>query len=373
MAKSSKLRVMLSSRCNDRFPLTSGAPLSDIRKELKKELEKFELLGKPLFEVWINEDAPPGAANRDSWEACLEAVRDSDILIVITNGNAGWAADESEIGICHAELMKGLSTSPSKVRLIALPTISPNSKAQGKRDERFQNYLSSQSLFRGGTVTDVDSLKKRVNEAIFDAVLNLAREGVQSDGAGRGYAGEALDWTRLSFVDRAAKMKASLTTFVTGRSGSMATQEGAFVLLADQEVLTIVHAIPAAITVSAAREMVGQPFLSDHKLAKELTNKRGGPIHIIACQKGATEAQAAKFLGFHDAEIVSPPFGVFVADNVQKVQFAFLAGCRDDTTTRHAAQRFFNWLAQTGEDQKLAERAAGRARIVRAIAAEVAG
>lgn len=38
--------------------------------------------------------------------------------------------------------------------------------------------------------------------------------------------------------------------------------------------------------------------------------------------------------------------------------------------TRHGLQRVFEWLEQTGEDSRLAERASGRARIVRAIANE---
>ena len=92
---------------------------------------------------------------------------------------------------------------------------------------------------------------------------------------------------------------------------------------------------------------------------------------MIARHKSATESQATKLLGFPDATVVTPPFGVFVADNVQKIQFAFITNCRDEANTRHGVQRFFNWLTQTGEDTLLAERAKARARIVRAIAKEL--
>jgi hypothetical protein len=74
MATSSKLRIMISSRCNDRFPLKDGGPLSEIRRELKKEIENLEVFGKKIFEVWINEDAPPASGTEDSWEHCLMQV-----------------------------------------------------------------------------------------------------------------------------------------------------------------------------------------------------------------------------------------------------------------------------------------------------------
>ena len=93
-------------------------------------------------------------------------------------------------------------------------------------------------------------------------------------------------------------------------------------------------------------------------------------MHIIACHKTATEAQAIKLLGFPDATVVSDSFGIFVADNIQKVQFAFIVNCRDETNTRQRAQQLFDWLAETGEEVLVAERGKARARIVRAIAKE---
>ena len=64
-------------------------------------------------------------------------------------------------------------------------------------------------------------------------------------------------------------------------------------------------------------------------------------------------------------------FGVYVADNVQKIQLVLIANCRDPENTRYAVQRFFNWLGQTGEGARLAQRAASRASIVRSIANEL--
>jgi hypothetical protein len=64
-----------------------------------------------------------------------------------------------------------------------------------------------------------------------------------------------------------------------------------------------------------------------------MTGKRSGPVHLIGCHKTATETQATRLLGFPDATVVSTPFGVYVADNLQKVQLAFIGNCRDEANT----------------------------------------
>jgi len=154
------------------------------------------------------------------------------------------------------------------------------------------------------------------------------------------------------------------------RKGSFEDSGRVFVQMNGQEILAEPHAIPAALTIGPARDLVGQPFLRDHLLSASLKGKRGGPLHIIACHKGATENQAAKLLGFPDATFVTAPFGIWVADPVQKVQFAFITNCRDEANTRHGLQRFVEWLVQNKEDVLLAERALARSRIVGVIAKE---
>jgi hypothetical protein len=376
MAKSSKLVVVISSRCDDNFPRDGGPPLSSTRIQLKDEIEALDVFGKKIFEVWINEKEPPQGGTWDSWDTCTRAVKDCDILIVLCNGNAGWAKEAGDIGICHAELMTGLSQARAKVRLIALGNVRlPDDQGQAQRNKNFQDYVQLQSQFRGGKVASVDDLKARVKEAVRDALIALAQTGVEEANQGRFDSGPALDWSRLDFRARQEKMRGVLRDEMGKRLGSSEDKSSGqlFAKIAGCEVLIVPSAIPAALTVGPAKEMVGQPFLRDHELAGALQGDRGGPMHVIACHRTATESQAARLLGFPDAEFVSTPFGVFVADNVQKVQLAFLVNCRDEANTRHGAQRFFDWLAQTGEDALVAKRAAARARIVRAIAQEVGG
>src|SRR6266851_3164560 len=151
---------MISSRCDDPFPSTGGVALSQIRRELKREIETTTLFGETIYEVWINEETPPQGGRWDSWEVCVEAVKDCDILLVLGNGNAGWATDQEDIGICHAELATALATAPGKVRLISLGNIKADRTAQGRRNARFQEYLAQQSLFRGGRVNTIEELKQ---------------------------------------------------------------------------------------------------------------------------------------------------------------------------------------------------------------------
>ena len=82
MAAPKRIRVMISSRCVDEI-LFNGrqSSLSDVRKTIKADLEAELLLGSELFEVWINEDAPPAPGTDDSWEACMRQVREADVVL----------------------------------------------------------------------------------------------------------------------------------------------------------------------------------------------------------------------------------------------------------------------------------------------------
>jgi len=50
---------MLSSRCNDKFPGGAITTLTDIRRDLKRDIQAMEIAGRQAFEVWINEESDP--------------------------------------------------------------------------------------------------------------------------------------------------------------------------------------------------------------------------------------------------------------------------------------------------------------------------
>lgn len=364
-----RIKVMLSSRNRDPFP-AGGPSLSDTRTALKMELEAATLLGQPFFEVWINELAPADEGTQDSWDTCMREVRECDILIVLSNGGGGWSARPGDIGICHAEMMTGLSTAPGKVYLISLGNLRPGTDDQGQRDRRFQEYLTTQSLFRGAEASSVEELKARVRQTVAHAVVSLTAQGVRAARNGRYDLGDALAWAKFGFADRATAITSVLQQTLVDNGGR--GDNGLVRLPRGSEQLAVrLSAAPAAMSVAAAREAVGRPFLSDHTLDGAL-GTAVGPIHIIGCYQGATETQARQLLGFPDAIFVAGPFGTYVADEVQAVQFVFLPHCRDESMTRHALQRFLDWLDQSGEGAVVLDRAVSRRRIIAAVAAEAA-
>ena len=75
-------------------------------------------------------------------------------------------------------------------------------------------------------------------------------------------------------------------------------------------------------------------------------------------------------LGFPDATVVSPPFGIYVVDAVQSIQLVLIAQCRDSATTRLGVQRFLEWLDESEQAALLARHAARRKTVVGVLAAK---
>lgn len=367
-----KLRLMISSRCRTKFPIgdTKGTELSEIRKQLKKEIEAEKFFGKPLVNVWINEDETEEGSTT-LWDACIKQASDCDIFIALLDGEAGWQKDKSGIGICHAEFETAHASSPGKVRVISLLGDKGKIKTRTGPDLDFVNAIQKASLLEARKFANANELKDRTKELVRELVLQLSHEGAREVKKSGPNTGQALDWSRLNFAQRQKEMVAVLVSSLSSKEKAKTENAAVFVPMSKTQVLFQPSAIPAAFTVPAAREMVGQPFLSDHELSGSLKSGSGGPVHIIACQKNVTEAQAMSLLGFPDATIVSGSFGVYVADNIQKIQLCLISNCRDAASTKHGLQKLFEWLERTGEDELLADRAVSRAKILKVIAGEL--
>ncbi|NRF71497.1 DUF4062 domain-containing protein [Aquincola sp. S2] len=368
-----KVRVMISSRCKD-YAAQAGGPfaLASLRKQLKARIESEALFGQTPFQCFTNEHEPAKAASRDLWDECLQEIRRSHIVIALYNGDAGWSGEEADDGICHAELNEALYSGRSRTFIVQLPL---TTKTPTARDKRFRARFERELHFTGSPTATVADAEALVLQTLAEATANLVRGGATQLRKESYSLGEALDWSRLAYAERKKTMEdACIAALADHAPGTPARITGGATTLpiAGTEVLFCVHGIPAATSLAAAREMVGRPFLADHHHLGTAP-KAHGPVHVIACHRGATEKQATDLLGFPDATVVSTGFGIYLVDPVQRIQLVMLANCRDQATTRYAVQRLFDWLDRSSQDEPLAAHAMARGRIVRAIQKEVRG
>lgn len=381
MPKSEKIRIMISSRCKATIPFKEKQVLlSELRKLLKKDIEALTLWAgqNPVFDCWINEDSAGSELNETWWERCLRESRQADVVIVLYNGESGGSIKKEPMGICHAELEAVLATQSKKVRGIPLPLADlPKDKLQRKCDEAFRAYVTNLDIF-GPQANTGEEVIERVHQEVRDAVITLVQNAAVTPDLSRSNIGPALDWHRLSYAGRKRAMRDEVQKVLADVDGTEPanlnpTEEEwmtVWLNVGGKKILAALHAVPAGLAQSAAREKVGQPFLLDHTLHVDLAAGDGGPLHIVACYKGATESQALKMLGFPDATVVPGKFGLHVADSVQKIQIVLLKNCESPTATRHALTTWLAWLQRSDEDIEVAKRAAGRKRIIEAIANE---
>jgi len=368
------LSLMISSRCRDKV-LFGGrlVEMTVVRKEIKRTLEAIRPSGVQLFDVWIHEDESQTSARESTWDTCMRRARQSDVVLVLYNGNSGWSGSHGEVrdhvGICHAEFAEAYDKAADKVRCIQFDPVARPKK--GSPDEAFQQYFKSQDVPANQVSTGDEAVEAAAKLAIA-AILSLARAGVGVNSLGKYFSGEALKWTRLDFQARREVTRNAVVEFLSARynGGKQAAAGESIVIcpVSGKKVAFVCDCIPSTLGTAGARELVGQPFLKDHVIARNFPEEVAGPVHLIACQKGVTESQAIRQLGFPDAVVVSAPFGVYVVDDVQKIQMVFIAQCRDQTTTRLKVQLFLRWIEGQGEDKLLAERAGARRRIADLIA-----
>lgn len=258
--------VFISSRCEDRFSDEPNAPLlRALRARARDRLDTFRMApGGPLFRTYVNDDAPRDEPIEKWRSACLKRVRDSAIVIVLVNGHAGYA-EAGENGICHDEFLEALNHSPKTLRVIRLPDGVPPPGPPGEstrqrvrrerlaqeRWQRFEAAITSNLV--GAVVERSGDLPGTICAEVQSALMSLSREGAARCREGRYHRGEALEWRRASYAERASRMVAALRADMAITERDLPTEVAG---------LTVV-----------------------------------GPVHLIACHQGVTPTQAQKVLG----------------------------------------------------------------------------
>ena len=197
MAVSSKIKIMISSRCNDRFPLEtkSAKTLSAIRAELKNSIEGIRIFRQSIYEVWINEKAAEDAS-QSAWDQCMNEARDCDVFIALFNGNAGWADQSGTIGICHAEFEKAYTAAPGKVFIVNIHEPNAKGAPSGGVHSAFQQYVQRLRRFDARTAKTEAQLIEAVQRTVPQATVKMVQRGVRDASRGIRYEGPALDWSR---------------------------------------------------------------------------------------------------------------------------------------------------------------------------------
>lgn len=364
------INIMISSRNNAEF---NHRALTQIRQELKEIIENEKVFGDKLFEVWINELESTQSFEESIWNKCLSEARRADIVLVLYNGQAGWIRPKDSVGICHDEVREAVDSAPGKVFAIDIregTSLTTPSEKEQKANKLFEEYMMRHELFQHKVKTD-EELKHIVSLSLHNAVKSLLKQGVLVAHRSKNNNGEALNWKLMDYESRSDAIIRALEQAVHTPDVGDKTGKLYFLTFGKHKILVILHAIPDVLSIAKARERVGQPFLEDYKYIKSLTaDDVIGPIHIIGCHKGVTETQARNILGFPDATILKDTFGVYVADNVQKIQMVFISDCSDSTSTKSGFQQFLNWLDSTTENKSLTKRAMSRKKIVVTIAEE---
>lgn len=344
MSLNKYINVMISSRNNTKF---DGKNLSIIRENLKIMIEKEKLFGREIFKVWINEHEDPQSFDITIWDKCLKEARQSDIVIVLSNGESGWIKEHDTIGICHAELLEALNSASGKVWGIKLEGITHSKSIdynQKIANEKFNKFINENNQIFSNPVKTEKSLITRIKETLNDATIKLIQKGVIEVGRNKGNYGEVLIWKRQNYNDRCDSIIQSLKDSIDKKGTGLVIDKKYYLSRDKYEILLLLHAIPDSVSIANARERVGQPFLQDFRNIKQLKKNDNiiGPIHIIGCHKTVTESQARNILGFPDATILKDSFGIYVADNIQKIQMVFLEKCSDSYSTAHSFQEFIN-------------------------------
>lgn len=377
-----KIRVMLSSRAMT--SVFGDETLSDIRSRLCAALHAIrwaqpamtpsrDRVGRdqPLFDVWTHEAQAGAHADRSTTQISIDEINRADIILVLYTGEAGSAADDGEIGICHMELEQAMQRRPDIVTLIG---IEPLVESKLTRDRRFRAYVDAHKLYSPQGIRDYTALEHKTIELLQERVAHLAIRGARMGGQ-KLDRGQALDWNRLDLDARRVAMRTALAQAFdpVDKVADPATHLHAVTVNGDRLAVQL-DAIPAALGNAAARERVGQPFLQDHTRVDQL-RQLGAPgiVHVVACHRSITESQALRMLGSPDAMAVTSDFGIYALDRVQKVQMLFLARCGNETAIASRLRLLEEWLKSSGEQTRLVDNARSRQRILQVIAQEAAG
>lgn len=359
-----KIKVFLSSRVksvskSDQLDRTFS--LKELRKHLKEKIEASELFEERIWDIIINEtdfDSPIGQVAFDN---CMKKMRESNVIIILYNGEAGWGIDDNSNGICHEEFLIAEREFSGMGFVLDLRKYF-NLNSTGDQEEKNRSFeIDIEASFNHMESPD-DSIET-VNE-LFDFILSQVKRYLLASisasfktqkriSSASSVFGTTLDWSKLSYPEREEGLKTELVKTFTS-------------LPEFEPVLKAYHGIPDHMSIADARNRIGRPFVYEHK---SIINKKeiSGIVHFIAVYGNVSEIQAKNLVGYPDITVIKGPFGFYLWEKNVHIQIFFLRNCINPQTVRTRLSEVINWLNSSREKTKILKRAEARYSILRAI------
>jgi len=226
-----------------------------LRQHIKKELEKEKILDKKCFEVVINEDNFKGTFSQDWFEQCLREMRESHIIVILYNSDAGWSEEGSQTnGICHEEFILAASEFSKLTYAINLSKYFniKGSKEQLAKNKNFVDNVKENNVFLETIEADTsDKLEEKVLKQIKQKAYRMVADSIQtqkSQSISSNTFDSTLDWSKLNYAERIIE----LTNQLTAKFNNESSLDG---------LIKSYHAIPDHMSVADARNRIQRPFL----------------------------------------------------------------------------------------------------------------
>lgn len=354
-----KLVVFISSRVQSTFNgLDFPYRLTDLRLFLQNQLESQKFLGEHMIKVVINENSFDSDFSTNGFDNCLKAMRPSNIILILYNGEAGWSLDGN--GICHDEFLLAMQELPGMTYAINLSHFFTPSqdKREAEKNERFQleirdTFRHMESIYAETVAVLETRVLCQVKRYILDAIRKSLETRKLVD-TGSSVFGPTLDWSKLSYPDRQSVLLFELKK----RFEKFPPFEG---------ILKTYNSIPDNMSVAEARNLIGRPFLYEHELLSLKNSEDKGVIHMVAVYGNATEVQVKNLVGYPDVTVIKTPFGFYLWEKSVSIQMFFLVRCINPSTLGTRTHQLIHWLKTSREEKLISDRARVRFYILNAI------
>lgn len=361
------IKIFLSSKVNpvfeglDRLDYTLG----DLRKFIKKEFEGEKFLGQKLIQVVMNEEGFEATFDKDAFDSCLENIKKCDLVVVLFNGDAGWAPDKdiNANGICHEEYLQAANDHPSMTVGINITKYFSSvtfSSEQQKRNDAFMDDVNRLYRFKeyseAKTVDELQTYIKDLIQGYIKHAIDKAFEAKKQLDQNNTIFGKTLDWNKLSYAQREKELK----------DLSSSAFKDIF-----PNTICLYHGIPDHLSVADARNSMGRPFLHEHvELSTSTLNS--GAIHFITVYGNATETQIKSLIGFPDVTLIKTTFGFYLWEQTTQIQIFVSSNCINPNLIKTRRQQIINWLKSSNERSKIKVRADERYKILDVIVKAIA-